>query len=90
MKSATTTTRLYRRLTQPASRSDICYLLEVYVDDFVSLVIPTSREQLHHVSTGTMTGIHDIFPAEDNNSNDPISEKKLTQLDGETLCNHYG
>jgi hypothetical protein len=53
------------------------YLLEVYVDDFVSLVIPTSREQLLHVSTGTMMGIHDVFPAEDNGSNDPISEKKL-------------
>jgi hypothetical protein len=59
------------------------YLLEVYVDDFISLVIPTSREQLRHVSTGTMTGIHDVFPADDNNSNDPISEKKLNQLDGE-------
>jgi len=60
-----------------------CFLLEVYVDDFVSLVIPTSREQLRHVSTGTMTGIHDVFPADDIVSNDPISEKKLKQLDGE-------
>jgi len=30
------------------------YLLEVYVDDFVSLVIPTSRGHLRHVSTGTI------------------------------------
>jgi hypothetical protein len=59
------------------------YLLEVYVDNFVSLVIPTSREQLCHVSMGTMTGIHDVFLADDINSNDPISEKKLKQLDGE-------
>jgi hypothetical protein len=59
------------------------YLLEVYVNDFVSLVIPTSREQLRHVSTGTMTGIHDVFPADENDSNDPISDKKLKQLDGE-------
>jgi hypothetical protein len=61
------------------------YLLEVYVDNFVSLVIPTSREQLRHVSTGTMTGIHDVFPADDidSHANDPISEKKLKQLDGE-------
>jgi hypothetical protein len=59
------------------------YLLEVYVVDFVSLVIPTSREQLRHVSTGTMTGIHDVFPADDIDANDPISEKKLKQLDGE-------
>jgi hypothetical protein len=68
--------------TDPTNRS-FRYLLEVYVDDFVSLVIPTSREQLRHVSTGTMTGIHDVFPADDNDSNDPISEKKLKQLDGE-------
>jgi len=30
-----------------------------------------------------MTGIHDVFPANDNDSNDPILEKKLKQLDGE-------
>jgi len=59
------------------------YMLEVYVDDFVSLVIPMSRKQLRHVSTGTMTGIHDVFPADNNYANDPISEKKLKQLDGE-------
>jgi hypothetical protein len=61
------------------------YMLQVYVDDFVSLVIPTSRKQLRHVSTGTMTGIHDVFPTDDNNYNDPISKKKLKQLDGEYL-----
>jgi hypothetical protein len=32
---------------------------------------------------GTMTGIHDVFLADDINSNDPISEKKLKQLNGE-------
>jgi len=53
------------------------------MDDFVSLVIPYSREQLRHVSTGTMTGIHDVFPHDDNNGNDPISEKKLKQGNGE-------
>jgi hypothetical protein len=58
-------------------------LLKVYVDNFVSLVIPASREQLRHVSTGTMTGIHNVFPADKINSNNPISEKKLKQLDGE-------
>ncbi len=30
-----------------------------------------------------MMGIHDVFPADDNNSNNPISEKKLKQLNGE-------
>jgi len=50
--------------TDPTDRP-LRYLLEVYVDDFVSLVIPTSQDQLHHISTGTMTGIHDVFPADD-------------------------
>jgi hypothetical protein len=59
------------------------YLFEVYVDDFVSLVIPTSCKQLRHISTGTMTRIRDVFPANTNDSNDPISEKKLKQRDGE-------
>ncbi len=53
------------------------YLLEVYVDDFISFVILTSQEQLRHVSTGTMMEIHDVFLADDNDSNNPISEKKL-------------
>jgi hypothetical protein len=30
-----------------------------------------------------MTGIHDIFPADKCDSNNPISEKKLLQLDRE-------
>jgi hypothetical protein len=49
----------------------------------VSLVIPTSCKQLSHTSTATMTEIHDVFPANTNNSNDPIFEKKLQQCDGE-------
>ncbi len=61
------------------SGNNFRYLLEVYVDDFVSLVVPTSREQICHVSTGIMAGIHDVFPANDVDSNNPISEKKLKQ-----------
>jgi hypothetical protein len=30
-----------------------------------------------------MMGIHNVFPADVNNSNDPILEKKLKQFDGE-------
>ncbi len=53
------------------------YMVEVYVDDFMSLVIPVSREQLRHIANAIMHGIHDLFPPEDDNSNDPISEKKI-------------
>ncbi len=59
------------------------YLLEVYVNDFISLVISASREHLQHVSNGMMMGIHDVFPANEHDENDPMSEKKLKQGDGE-------
>jgi len=59
-------------------------MIEVYVDDFMSLVIPVSQSQLMHVAAAVMTGIHDIFPAnEDDNGDDPISEKKLKQLEAQ-------
>ena len=58
------------------------YCLEVYVDDFMSLVIPTSKEQLDHVASAIMIGIHDVFPANMVDSNDPISEKKLKKGEG--------
>ena len=53
------------------------YNVEVYVDDFMSIVMPTSKAQLDHVANAIMRGIHDVFPADIVDSNDPISEKKL-------------
>jgi hypothetical protein len=61
------------------------YALEVYVDDFMSIVIPTSQEQLEHVATSILTGIHDVFPADIVDSNDPISKKKLLKGEGQYL-----
>jgi hypothetical protein len=58
------------------------YMVEVYVDDFMSLVIPVSREQLRHVANAIMHGIHDVFPPDEDDSNDPISEKKLQKEEG--------
>ena len=34
------------------------YLIEVYVDDFISFVIPTSQRHLDHVANAVMHGIH--------------------------------
>jgi hypothetical protein len=62
---------------------DLKYLLEVYIDNFISLVIPASREHLRYVSNGTMMGIHDVFLPDKISGNNPISEKKLKQGDGE-------
>jgi hypothetical protein len=49
--------------------------LEVYVDNFMSIVIPTSRDQLEHVATAVMTGIHNMFPTNIIDGDEPISEK---------------
>ncbi len=59
------------------------YALGVYVDDFMSIVIPTSWEQLEHVATVVTTGIHDDFPADVVASNNSISEKKLLKGEGQ-------
>lgn len=58
------------------------FLCQVYVDDFMSCVIPTTRAQLRHVSNATMMGIHDVFPPDKDGENDPISLKKLRKGEG--------
>ena len=58
------------------------YLLEVYMDDFIDIVIPACQQDLDHVAVATMTGIHDVFPPAPTPDTDPISEKKLARGDG--------
>jgi hypothetical protein len=58
------------------------YMLEVYVDNFMSLIIPASQEQIRHIATAVMTGIHDVFPPDNVNNDTPISEKKLKKGEG--------
>ena len=38
------------------------YMLEVYIDDYISFAIPRIRDQLHHVANAVMIGTHDVFP----------------------------
>ena len=57
-------------------------MVKVYMDDFMSLVIPVSQEQLRHVATAVMTGIHDFFPRDAVDSNNSILEKKLIKHEG--------
>jgi hypothetical protein len=59
------------------------YFLGIYVDDFIQLAIARSIQQLCHVANAVMFGIHDVFPANANDENDPISLKKLKQLEGQ-------
>lgn len=61
---------------------ELRYMVEVYVDDFISIAIATSQEQLEHVAQAVMKGIHDVFPPDDVKENDPISYKKLKKEEG--------
>ena len=56
--------------------------ISVYVDDFMSLVIPVSEEQLRHVANAIMHVIHDVFPPNNSDAEDPISEKKIKKGEG--------
>jgi hypothetical protein len=57
-------------------------MVKFYVDDFMSLVIPISQDQLQHVMTAVMTEIHNVFFLDANNSNNTIFKKKLLKEDG--------
>jgi hypothetical protein len=63
------------------------YMLEVYVDNFMSLIIPASWEQIRHIATAVMTGIQGVFPPDNINNDNPISEKMLKKRRGH-LLNH--
>jgi hypothetical protein len=77
----TNATQLPTNATQRGTA--LWYSIEVYVDNFMSIVILTSREQLDHVADAIMQGIHDVFPADIVDINDPISEKKLKKGEGQ-------
>jgi hypothetical protein len=64
-------------------KTGFLYMVEVYVNNFMSLVIPISQEQLQHVAAAVMTGIHDMFPPDNDDSNDPISKKKMIKEEGQ-------
>ncbi len=53
------------------------------MDDFMNVVIPTSQEQLDHMATAFMTGIHNVLPFNITNKDNPISEKKLLNGKGQ-------
>jgi hypothetical protein len=64
------------------SNKGILYFVEVYVEDFIAVIIPTSQEQVTHVARGVMHGTHDVPPPSGKDGQDPISEKKLKKGEG--------
>ncbi len=59
------------------------YLIEVYVDDFMALVIPKSSREVTHVGWAIMHCIHDIFPEHEDDATDPIAKNKLLKGKGQ-------
>ena len=72
----------YESFTSPTTMEDLKYMIEVYVDDYISLAIPRTQDDLRHIANAVMTGIHDMFPPDVVNENDPISLKKLIKEEG--------
>jgi hypothetical protein len=70
-------------LPQTVESNELRYLEEVFVDDFIALAISLSQEQVKHVANALMMGIHDLFPADSVDKNDPISLKKLKKGEGQ-------
>ena len=58
------------------------YVLEVYINDFILCIIPTTRQQVKHVARVVLHGIHDVFPPSIDDTKDPISAKKLRKGEG--------
>ena len=57
------------------------YVVKAFADDYIAIAIPTSQEQLTHVATAVMSGIHDVFPVDTVDESDPISLKKMKLLE---------
>ena len=70
-------------LPKEAGVEEMRYFIDVYVDDFIPMAIATSQEQLRHAANAVLAGIHDVFPADNVDENDPISLKKLKKKDGQ-------
>jgi hypothetical protein len=52
--------------------------VDVYIDNFIGLAIPNTKQQLNHVANRVMCGLYDIFPPPDDAREDPISRKKMS------------
>ena len=71
----------FHALPKTSDTAALPYMVKVYVDDYIALAIPTSQEQLRHVANGVMMGVHDVFPADAVDAEDPLSLKKMTKFE---------
>ncbi len=69
-------------ISPSAGGTALRFIIEVYVNDFIAAIIPTTPEEIEHVARGVLHGIHDVFPACNDGERDPVSAKKLRKGDG--------
>ena len=65
--------------------ANFLHMLEVYVDDFISLAQTRDDKKLRHLSRALLHGIHSVFPPpaiSGHNGEEPISIKKLKEGEG--------
>ena len=53
------------------------FIMEVYVDDYISLAIPRSKKNLNLIANTIIHGMHSMFPASTVDNEDHISEKEM-------------
>ena len=51
------------------------------MDDYIGLAIPETRAQLQHAANAILHSIHNVFPGQPNDNQDPISIKKVKKGD---------
>ena len=78
----TTTREDYKKLPQNKERNGFVYMLEAYVDDYITLVVSTLQDQLDSMSNAILKGICDVFPEGAEDSEDPISLRKVKKEEG--------
>ncbi len=72
----------FAQINKNTPTQELHNVLEVYMDDYIATIIPTSKAQIIYVTRGILLGIHDVFPPSNDDSKDPILAKKLQKGDG--------
>ena len=73
----------YQALPEGEISEDLAHCFEVFVDDFIGIAVPHTKEDLNHLSRALLHSIHDLFPASKSEPDqDPISLKKLRKGEG--------
>ena len=73
----TQTNEDFMTLPSTTTTSQMKYVMEVYMDDYITAAVATEQQHLNHLANATMHGIHDVFTPDIIDDTDPISKHKL-------------